>query len=187
MKMKQQIINTLSILCIFSMSLNAQKYFTKEGTISFYSETPVENIEATNYKAVSIFDVESGAIEWSALIKAFSFEKALMQEHFNENYMESSKYPKAKFKGVIQNIADVDFTKDGTYALKVSGSLEIHGVSQNIENEATFVIFEGAIRGVSNIQVKVRDYDIDIPSVVADKIAETVDIKITADYQEFKK
>src|SRR5690606_25912300 len=96
--------------------LNAQgKYFTKEGKISFSSDAPMEKIEAHNRKANSVIDAASGKMEWSVLIKAFQFEKALMQEHFNENYMESDKFPKAVFKGVIQQHDKIDWTKDGVH------------------------------------------------------------------------
>jgi len=181
-----KILACLSIIFTISIQVQAQKYYTKEGKISFLSETPLEIIEATNQKAVSIFDSETGAIEWSVLIKAFNFEKALMQEHFNENYMESSKYPKSKFKGTILNMKDIDLKTDGTYNLQIAGMLDIHGVSKEIESEATFVISKGQIKGLSSIQVNLADYNIDIPSVVADKLAKAVDIDIIAEYQLFK-
>ena len=178
-----RILQTITLLLFIGINANAQKYFTKEGVVSFTSKAPLEQIESINHKAASVFDSESGAIEWAVLIKAFKFEKALMQEHFNENYMESSKYPKAKFKGRILNLKDIDLSKDGTYPLKIKGTLNMHGVTQEIENEGTFVIVNGAIRGVSQFKVKVADYNISIPGVVADKIAKTVSINVRADYQ----
>ena len=87
----------LLLATLFCLNLSAQKFFTREGKISFYSDAPMEKIEAHNQQATSVIDIESGRMEFAVLIKAFQFEKALMQEHFNENYMESSKYPKATF------------------------------------------------------------------------------------------
>ena len=150
-----KIIHVLAVLFLTIGCLNAQKYFTKEGKISFYSEAPVENIEAHNYKVTSVFDAESGAMEWAVLIKAFQFEKALMQEHFNENYMESSTFPKAMFKGKVENISDVDFTSDGQYPVKVTGDLMIHGVTNPIETEAKFIVKNGTISGTSEFSVLV--------------------------------
>ena len=86
-----------------SSALLGQKYFTKDGKVSFYSDALMEKIEAHNTKAASVIDAENGQMEFAVLIKAFQFEKALMQEHFNENYMESSTYPKASFKGKIED------------------------------------------------------------------------------------
>ena len=104
---------SLAIMALTIGSADAQKYFTRSGKISFYSDTPMEKIEAKNGSATSVLDTESGKMEFAVLIKGFQFAKSLMQDHFNENYMESSKYPKALFKGEISNIDDVDFGHDG--------------------------------------------------------------------------
>ena len=92
-------------------SANAQQYFTRTGEISFYSSTPVEDIEAKNKTVTAIFDATSGKIQFSAAMKSFKFEKALMEEHFNENYVESDQFPKSTFNGVIENIGDVNCEK----------------------------------------------------------------------------
>jgi hypothetical protein len=152
----------------------AQKYLTKSGKIYFFSDTPMEKIEATSTTANSVYDSSTGAIEWAVLIKGFKFEKALMEEHFNENYMESTKFPKAKFKGMIDNPTSINLGKDGTYKANVSGTLEMHGVSNPIACVATFVVKDGKIKASSSFTVKVADYKIDIPSVVKDKIAKSV-------------
>ena len=85
----------------------------------------MEKIEATNDKATSVLDVATGNIEWAVLIKGFHFDRALMEERFNENYMESSKFPKSKFKGKITNMAGIDFTKSHYLQLKLSGDLKM--------------------------------------------------------------
>lgn len=164
------------------------KYFTKQGKISFYSETPMEKIEAHNSRVTSVLDAESGKIEFMALIKAFEFEKALMQEHFNENYMESSKYPKASFKGTITDMKSVDLKKDGTYNVEVKGDLTIHGVTKNITEKATIKVKGGVISAETTFNVALKDYNIKIPTVVNNKIAEVIQVKVNIpNYELLKK
>jgi len=173
-----------ALICVNALLADAQeRYFTKDGTITFFSSTPVEDIEAINRRATSVLDAGSGAIEWSVLIKAFAFEKALMQEHFNENYMESDKYPKANFKGVVQNMSAVDLKKDGTYKQKVKGTLTIRDVSKEVVADATFTVKGGKVSATSTFEIAVADYKIKIPSVVADKIARTLEITVLANYE----
>ena len=167
-------------------TMQAQKYFTKAGKITFHSDAPMEKIEANNNSATSVIDAESGRMEFAVLIKAFQFEKALMQEHFNENYMESSKFPKATFKGQITNLEAVDFSKDGTYEANIKGDMIIHGVTQSVETKGQFVIAGGQISGNSTFRILVADYGIEIPAVVKDNIAKEVEIKVACDYQELK-
>ena len=177
----KNVLITLTLL--MTMSLSAQKYFTKTGEISFFSDAPVEKIEADNHKATSVIDTETGAMQWSVLIKAFAFEKSLMEEHFNENYMESSKFPKATFKGAIENMASIDLTKAGEYKAEIKGTLEIHGVSKEVATTGTFKVSGGSIVGTCDFNVALADYKIEIPAVVADNISKTVLIKVKADYQ----
>lgn len=174
------------LICAFGLTLQsiyAQKYFTKEGKVNFVSKTPIEKIEGFNSKATSVLDVASASVEWGVLIKAFRFEKALMQEHFNENYMESAKFPKAIFKGKINNIGAINFAKDGEYNVTISGNLEMHGVTKPATTKAKFTVKSGKITATSTLKVLVEDYNISIPSVVKDKIAKEVDITIEANYE----
>ena len=110
----------LVIIILFSISLTkAQKYTTKSGTIHFSSETPMEKIDAVNRQVNSALDVATGNFVFKVLIRGFEFEKALMQEHFNENYMESETYPNSTFVGKVLNIKDVNLAKDGIYKVVV--------------------------------------------------------------------
>lgn len=165
-----------AVLC--AGSVQAQKYFTREGKISFYSDAPMEKIEAHNQQATAVADFATGAIEFAVLIKAFQFEKALMQEHFNENYMESTKYPKATFKGEILEPGKIDLKKDGSYSAKVKGKLTIKDVTKDVETEGTFIVSKGALSAKAAFKVAVADYNISIPKVVAEKIAKVVDVKV---------
>ena len=168
-------------------SVHAQKYFSKTGNISFFSATPIENIEAVSNSASTVFDLESGKIQWAVLIKSFEFEKALMQEHFNENYMESSEFPKAKYSGTLDNVESLDFNKDGNYLINTSGKLTIHGVTKEITAPVSFTVTDGAVAANCVLKVLVADYDIKIPSVVSSNIAEEIEIKINADYESLDK
>ena len=182
MKIKQITILAFALL-ISASTINAQKYFSKTGGISFSSKTPLEDIEAESHTASTVIDMESGRIQWAVLIKSFEFEKALMQEHFNENYMESNTFPKAKFKGKIEDHTKLDLTKDGETTVVVSGELTIHGVTQTISTDAVFTVKDGKIIGKSELVVAVADYGIEIPSVVRNNIAKEITIKIQAHYE----
>src|SRR5688572_15995215 len=137
----------LSAAIIFCVNLvQAQdKFFTKSGKISFYSKASLENIEAHNKTVACVLDTKTGNVQFAVMMKAFEFEKALMQEHFNENYVESHKFPKAEFKGQLVNYADINFSKDGKYPAKVKGKLTMHGVTRDVETTGTIVVKSGKI------------------------------------------
>ncbi len=184
--MKKYIL-ILAAASLFSVDANAQKYFTRNGHVWFFSTTPVEDIEAHNHQANSVIDYAKGDIAFTILMKSFEFEKALMQEHFNEKYVESDEFPKASFKGKINNMDDIDFTKDGTYEAKVSGDMTIHGKTNPVETTGSFVVKSGKIQGTAKFQLTIEDYDIKIPGMVKDKIAKVIDINVDMAYEEYKK
>lgn len=180
-------IITLALILFFTINLNAQKFFTKEGKISFFSETPIENIDAVNNSVTSVFDTETGRMEFAVLIKAFHFEKALMEEHFNENYLESSTYPKAVFKGSVANFDEIDMSKDGSYEVTVKGDLTMHGVTKEIEADGKLEKKGNSIFANSSFMVALADYNIEIPGVVKDNIAEEIKIDVEIPYQPLQK
>lgn len=169
---------SLLLVLVISGSVIAQKVYTKNGTITFFSKSPMENISAINKQVMSVLNTETGELQFSLLVKGFHFEKALMEEHFNENYMESDKFPKSTFKGMVSNVASVDFKKDGEYAVSVSGDLTIHGVTQKVSVPGTILVKNGKVTAVSTFKVKVADYDITIPKLVKDNIAEQIEISV---------
>lgn len=136
------------------------KFFTKTGKVSFYSKATLENIEAHNRSVTAVLDTKTGNTQFLALIKGFEFEKALMQEHFNENYLESTKYPKAEFKGQITNNGDINYAKDGTYTARVKGKLTVHGETQDVETDGTVIVKGGKIQVQSEFTVQLADYKI---------------------------
>ena len=185
--MKKLIFGIFFLTAFIFTEAEAQKYFTREGKIKFVSDAPLEKIEALNSNATSVLDGATGKFEFAVLIKAFHFEKALMQEHFNENYMESSKYPKAKFKGQIDNFDSVNLEKAGTYEVEVSGSLEIHGVTKEISTKGSLKVQGDIINADSVFRILVEDYGIEIPKVVKDNVAKEVDIIVNVAYKPFKR
>jgi polyisoprenoid-binding protein YceI len=179
-----KIIAILVIALTVHYNAGAQKFMTKNGNIKFYSETPMETIEATNNQVNAALDSQTGDLVFKVLIKSFKFEKALMEEHFNENYMESDKLPNATFIGKVTDLSAIDFTKEGTYTSTIEGDLTIHGVTKKISEKGTFTVKAGGIiHGNSKFNVKPSDYSIKIPGAVVKNIAEsmevTVDIELT--------
>jgi len=182
----KKVIFVLALSMGITSLLNAQKYFTKEGKIHFFSATTVENIEATSNTATCVLDAATGDVEWSVLVKGFKFEKALMEEHFNENYMESNTFPKATFKGKA-DLSSVNLKKDGTYKTKVSGDLTIHGVTKPISTDATFTVAGGKITSDSKTYVNPKDFNITIPAAVKEKISDKIEVTVNATLAELKK
>lgn len=168
-----------------SISATAQKYMTQNGTISFHSKTPLEDIEAVNKQVSSVVDLETGNMAYSLLMKAFTFEKALMQEHFNEKYVESEKYPKATFKGQIQDIGSLDLTK-GPAEVTVKGPLTLHGETKEIEAKGTLELKENVLTLHSTFQIEVADFNIKVPSAVKDNIAKTIEVKVDGKYEKLE-
>lgn len=168
---------------LLPLFVNAQeRYATRNGTISFFSETPVENIEAHNRKVSCVLDATSGAMQFAVVIKSFEFEKALMQEHFNENYMESNTYPKADFKGTVTGFGAAELAKPGDHPVTVRGDLTIHGVTRQVEHPGTITVNkDGTLKAVSDFIVKPEDHGIKIPGVVRKNIAEEITVKVRLD------
>ena len=161
----------------------AQKILsTKTGQITFFSNAPLEDIEAKNSEVESKLLTSNGQIAFTLLMKGFQFENQLMEDHFNEDYVESSKYPKASFKGFITNIKDVNLAKDGTYPAKVKGDLTLHGVTKPIETTGTVVVKGGKVSAKSKFNVKLKDYGIG-GKMVGDKIAENISINVDCQYE----
>lgn len=172
----------IAIICLIRFQVNAQNIFiSKQASIAFFSTTPVEDIEANSTTANSVIDIKSRNILFKVSNTSFQFKKKLMQEHFNENYMESDKYPVSTFKGKITD--NVDLSKDGTYNVTIDGSLDIHGTTKNYQSKATLVVEKGIITAKTSFKVKVADHGIKVPTLVFAKIAEAVDLRISAVYQ----
>lgn len=180
-----------AVVLLSSISAFGQtKYFTKKGKVSFdaTAANSPEQIRATNDNAISVIDMSTGAMEFMVSMTAFNFEKALMQEHFNENYVESEKYPKANFKGSITNIKEVNLAKDGTYPVNVKGNMTLHGVTKEVTATGSLTTKGGAVvAGKSEFKVVFSDFNIEIPKVVSDKLASEGKIKVDVAYEPVAK
>ena len=179
----KKLILVLIIILTGSQVIFGQSYLTKNGKISFFSKTDLENIDAVNNQVVSVITPQTGSIAFSVLINGFLFKKALMQEHFNENYMESAKYPKAGFKGTITDLGKVNFTTDGSYNITVTGDLSIHNVTNKITLPAVIIVKSGKISASTSFKVKLDDYKISVPKIVESNISKTIEIKVDCNYE----
>ena len=177
----------LAAAIFLQQAVQAQKYMTRTAQVSFFSTTAVENIEAINNEVASVFDAATGELVFIVPIKSFKFDRALMQEHFNENYLESDQYPKADFKGKIENAAAINYTKEGTTSVKAVGALTMHGVTQQVAVPGTLTVKNGNLIFKAVFKVKNKDYKIVIPSVVAKKVAEVVEVTINSPLAPLKK
>ncbi len=169
------------LLVIVNIGLFAQKvYSTKVGQIKFFSTTATEDIDAVNNQVDSKM-TDKGQVMFALLIKGFVFENEMMQEHFNgKDYMQSDKFPKAEFKGVITNMTTVNFAKDGAYPIMATGDLMIRGISKKQSAAGLIIIEKGKIKSKSTFKIKLKDYGItgkDIGSVISNDIKITVEAK----------
>jgi hypothetical protein len=174
----------LALCLAFSLTASSQnRYFTKTGHIDFFSHTSVEDIKGVNDQVTSFLDISTGDMVFSVLNRSFQFAKPLMQEHFNENYMESEKFPKSSFEGKITDLKAIDFTKSGKYPVKVTGKLTVHGVVKDVSADGTFRVDKDKISGESVFPINPEDYGIKIPNVVRQNLAESMRVTVQMNYQ----
>ena len=179
--MKKNIAIIFTVFFAWSTA-KAQILMTKNATISFHSHTFLENVDAVNNNVMAVIDGTKKNIAFSLLMKQFDFPKKLMQTHFNENYVESDKYPKATFSGAYAENADL--AKDGTYPLNVNGKLTIHGVTKQIQIPATLTVKAGTISGTTTFKLNPTDFNIEIPFIVRDKIEKENTVKVNAEWTQ---
>lgn len=176
----KRIFIVLMILCV-ALGAHAQKYNSTSGSISFYSHATLEDLAADNKKVVSIMNVSTGDVAFSVPVKDFKFEKSLMEEHFNEKYMESDKYPKSTFQGKITGYTA---GTAGAQPVKATGKLTIHGVTRDVEIPGTLELAGGKLALRAKFKVKLADYKVEIPKLLWQNIAEEVEVTVALDYQE---
>ncbi len=175
----------LIISMLFSYGSIGQLYSTQNGETNFFSETPVENISASNKTVGAFINTATKEIVASMKMSAFDFPNKLMQEHFNENYMESSKFPTGVFKGKI--LESIDFTKNGTYDVTAKGQLTIHGVTQPRDLIGKLTIENQKISLICNFEIKLVDHKIEVPTLVFAKIAEVISVKSKYNFTPYVK
>lgn len=152
-----------------------QLFMTQTGKTSFFSKTPVEDISALNSNVLAVINSSNGEIAVKMNMTQFKFQNKLMEEHFNENYMESDKFPTGSFKGKINET--IDFTKAGTYDVTAKGTLTIHGVTKEKVLTGKLTVAKDALTLDSNFEIALVDYKIEVPKLVWEKIAEKIAVK----------
>lgn len=166
----------LIILVLIGFTGHAQKYVADKSLVTFYSEAPVENISAKNTKSTAMIDVATGQVAFSIPIIDFIFPKHLMQEHFNEKYMETEKFPKATFQGQIINLKS---NEPGQQNVSAKGKLTIHGVTREVEIPGSLEFTnDSRILIKSTFKVLLKDYSIKIPQLFWQNIAEEIEVKV---------
>jgi polyisoprenoid-binding protein YceI len=168
------VLITASLLLTSYIS-KAQLYITQSGNVSFFSATPMENIDATNKQVRTLLNAK-GELVFLIANTEFTFQNKLMQEHFNEKYIESEKYPQSSFKGKINEAFDL--TKPGEYTVTATGKLNIHGVDQDRTINGKIVVTDKDVQLTAVFKVKLTDHKIDVPKLVMAKIAEDVEVKV---------
>lgn len=182
----KRLLFVLSVLLTCFITSAQEKYFTKTGKIQFFSKTPAENIDATNRSAAVTLDSKTGDLQFAVLMKGFEFKKALMQEHFNKDFVESSKFPKAEFKGQITNNTEIKYTTDGAYTAAVKGKLTIHGVTKDVETTGTITVKGGKIITASTFNIQLPDYNIKVPAVNRSQISDNIKITVNCPLEVLK-
>ena len=177
---------SLFLFVFCSDIFSQEKYFTRTGHIHFISHTEIIDIEADNYQVGSFINTKTGEIVFIVLMNAFEFKLDLAQEHFNENYVETHKYPKAKFKGKILNIEEIDFSSKKEYDVNVKGIIYIHGKSKEIETTGKIKLEEEKILASAKFQIELKDFEIKIPELVKDKVAPTIPINLDILYEPYR-
>lgn len=184
--MKSKMIIMVALF-LSATAIQAQdKFYTKSGNISFHSKAPLENIDAVHKSVTCVLDSRTGNMQFAVLMKGFEFEKALMQEHFNENYVESHKYPKAEFRGQVVNNGDISYVKDGSYTAKVKGKLTLHGETRDVEATGKLVVKSGRISADAEFRIQLSDYGIEIPKIVKENISNSVLITVDCAMEPLK-
>ena len=177
-------------ICIILLSLlNINKaapdlYTCRNARIALFSTALIEDIKATTSAGVSVYNANTGELDFSVPISTFQFEKAFMQQHFNSDYMESDKYPKAIFKGKIQE--HIDVAKEGSFPVNVTGDLTVHGITQKRTIQGNVTVKNGVVNMASEFMVKCADHNIDIPQILFYHIAESIKITVSATYNPYK-
>lgn len=173
---------------LFAGGYAQEKFFTKTGKIEFDATAPnsPEQVEAIHKNIVAVLDTKTGNFQFSVLMTGFEFQRALMQEHFNENYVESTKYPKAEFKGSIADNPSVTYTKDGVYNVTVKGNLTMHGVTKAVEVPGKLEVKSGKIIANATFNAILSEYQVNIPQLVADKVAKSAKIIVNCSLEPLK-
>jgi polyisoprenoid-binding protein YceI len=177
----------LIILSVVSISVNAQVFSTSTGNIDFVSATKFEEFSAKNNQVSAAVSADKGVIQFKVPVNSFQFEKALMQSHFQENYMESATFPNSTFKGKIKDLSAVKFNSDGVYEVVAEGTLEMHGVSKEVVVPGKITVKGTTVNLQANFSILCSDYGIKIPKNNVNQISNSIALKVNCDLAPKKK
>ncbi|HEX6914203.1 MAG TPA: YceI family protein [Chitinophagaceae bacterium] len=181
----KQLIVLMTLAAIASTPAFAQDYLTRNGKISFFSSTPIEDIEAVNNEVVSTLNTKTGEFNFRVAILGFKFEAVDMQKHFNDaSYMNSAKFPRASFTGKITDLSKVDFNTDGTYNVTVSGNLTIKDVTKPITAAGSITVKNGKVTAKSEFKINRSEFNVSGQAIHEKKIAKTIEIKVDCTYDK---
>ena len=182
--MKKLIFSILVSALVLS-NLCSQVYKARDGVVSFNPNKAQTNKEyaAQSKEGTGIINIETGEVAFLVPMKSFRFNNALLEEHFNENYLHTNKYPNTTYKGKLLNFEKASFTKNGTYSVVSEGKVEMHGVSQNFHAPVEMIVKDGIVTFKCTFNVKADDYKIDIPDLVKPKLLENTPINTVISFQ----
>ncbi|WP_260625817.1 YceI family protein [Hymenobacter sediminicola] len=168
----------LSLLLLAAGARAQSRYMTREGVVTFFSSSPVEDIEARSQQTAAILDLQTRQLAFTIPVKSFQFKRTLMQEHFNENYLESDRYPKATFTGKLTAVDAEALRNGGPQKVTAEGDLTIHGVTRHVQVPGTLELQNGRLVVHATFPVAPADYKIEIPALVRDHIAKIVSVRV---------
>jgi polyisoprenoid-binding protein YceI len=168
----------LAAIALMPLFSAAQVYKTSAGKISFVSKTAIEEFSADNSQVQAGIDAGQNKVQFRVPVNGFVFKSALMQKHFQENYMETSQFQYSSFKGKIKNMAAVNFGQNGEYPVESVGQLTMHGVTKDITVPGKVVVKDGAVTLKANFKIKCSDYQIKIPAASAASVSDDIAIAV---------
>lgn len=183
--MKKNLLLVAAFCSMFVVRGFSQIYLADSAKITFFSKTSAEDIDAANTTCKPIMNISTGEFDVKLINTAFDFPKPLMKEHFNEDYMESAKFPTTVFTGKINGT--VDYLEDGTYNVTCTGTMDMHGVKKEISIPGTITVKNGIIHIYAKFNVKIADYNIKLPSFLSINVADNVDVTVWSAMKPYKK
>ena len=179
-------LSAAAIVMLSAFAPAASSFVSKAGHVKFFSHTPAEDISANNYKVTSKVNTENGEVIFSVPMQSFEFDKSAMQKHYNSpKFLDTKQFPKAKFKGMISNLKDLDFSKDGSNTAKINGEMTMHGVSQKIEALATLTVKGETLTLESTFDLTLADYEISfVDGKPSTNIAKVVEVTVKAEHSK---
>ena len=187
MMMKRYFVWIVFLFAWGSQALAQEIWMTRSGEITFFSETPVEDIEAENKAVTCIFKSNTGALAFSVLMQSFDFERAAMQDHFNDEYLHTEEFPKAIFNGNIIDYAGIDVLENGKYEVDVTGDLTIHGITNAVGHSGIMEVLDGKILLNTSFNILLPDYNVKIPSNYLKRISDEIEITVNAVLEPYER